>query len=166
MTGRKPIPSALKAAAGNKAKLGKARIKVDPKGVGKPTLPPGLSKDAKLLWAHIVASLPAEVLSRADDAALEIYRQGMEPLSRGCRRGRQNRPAGPVGDKVRCRNPLLSVIAQAETIMLKAAAELGLTPAARARLATTAPPPDDTMKVLMGDELASGGWSIPSSASN
>ena len=41
------------------------------------------------------------------------------------------------------------------------AAELGLTPAARARLATTATPPDDTMKVLMGDELVSGGWSIP-----
>ncbi|MET0941455.1 MAG: phage terminase small subunit P27 family [Mesorhizobium sp.] len=165
MTGRKPIPSALKAAQGNKAKLGKSRIKVDPKGVGKPTMPPGLNKDARLLWAHVVDSLPSEVLSRADDAVLEI-------IARAWSRYRE--AAGkldtvgllvltPQGLR---RNPLLAVINQAETVMLKAAAELGLTPAARARLATTAPAPDDTMKVLMGDELASGSWSIPSSASN
>jgi hypothetical protein len=33
-------------------------------------------------------------------------------------------------------------------------------------MATFEPPPDDTLKVLLGDELASDGWSIPSSATN
>ena len=165
MTGRKPIPSAVKAVQGNKAKLGKARIKVDPKGVGKPSVPPGLSADARRLWAHVVGSLPDEVLSKADDAALEIfarawarYRKAVSQVDRTSLVVQSKN--GPV------KNPLLNVINQAETVMLRAAAELGLTPAARARLATTAPRSDDTMKVLMGDELASGGWSIPSSASN
>lgn len=165
MRGRKPIPAVIKAVQGNKAKLGKARIKLDPKGVGKPSVPPGLSADARRLWAHVVGSLPDEVLSTADDAALEIFARAWARYRKAA--GEVDRTGfvvkterGPV------KNPLLNVISQAEAVMLRAAAELGLTPAARARLATTAPRSDDTMKVLMGDELASGGWSIPSSASN
>jgi P27 family predicted phage terminase small subunit len=166
MTGRPPKTSAQKALEGNRSKLGKSRIKADPKGRGRPSDPKALSPEARPFHAHVVGSLPDNLLSRADDGALEVY---AEAWARYRKARRMVEKAGFLVSTEKGRpmqNPLLAIMARAEDVMIKVGAELGLSPVSRARMATFEPPPDDTLKVLLGDELASDGWSIPSSATN
>lgn len=111
------------------------------------------------LWREVVASLPAGLLSRADEAALEqfaiewaTFREADDKVqSTGLL------VSSPQGD---IRNPLLMIRNQAGKAMMNLGMLLGLSPVARARLAVPASSDADPMALLLGDDgNPDGAWS-------
>lgn len=159
--GRPAKPSTVKALEGNRSKFGRAAIKTDPRGVGRPQVPAYLKQTEKELFRACLAALPVTILSRADTAILErfavswarfrlahdeVWRVGHMVQS----------PQGPII------NPYIGMMERAAKEMHRAGAELGMSPVARARLATVATVDDDPMSLLLGDDLdPTGAWSTP-----
>lgn len=95
-----------------------------------PKSPAYLSKDAKAEWRRVAPILAEErkVLTIADLAALENYVIAVATMREA---HRELQASGlVVGGK---RNPASTILLQAQQQQLRAAAELGLTPAARSR---------------------------------
>lgn len=161
MKGRPPKPSTVKAAEGNRGKYGKDRIKTDPSGIGTPQIPAHLTEVEQRLWAMVVASLPVGLLSRADEAVLERMAVAWAEFREVAPQIRQTGklvqgPNGPI------RNPLLIVREKAAREMHLAGEVLGLSPVARARLASSETAQDDPMELLLGmDGDPGGAWSTP-----
>jgi len=157
--GKPKKPSELKRLEGNRAKLGVARIKTDPRGKGRPRPPPGMSGDALELWADVVASLPEALLSRADEAALETFARAWSTYREADARieGNGLLVATPNGDVP---NPLLRIRDKALDQMHKIGGVLGLSPVARARLASNDPLGGeiDPLALLLGGD-PNGAWS-------
>ncbi|MGC4026245.1 MAG: phage terminase small subunit P27 family [Mesorhizobium sp.] len=160
MKGRPPKPSTIKIAEGNRRKIRADNIRQDIKGNGFPRLPKHLSSDEQCLWLDVIDALPVNLLSRADEAVLErfavnwarwrtvqntIVKTGLLV----------NSPQGPV------RNPLLIVQEKAAREMHAAGEVIGLSPVARARLASTDQDgEEDPMALLLGmDGDPNGAWS-------
>jgi len=139
MKGRKPKPTALKLVDGNP---GKRRVRGhEPKPpAGKPTCPDHLSPTAKAEWKRIATTLnQIGLLTRIDRTVLAAYCQaygrwveaekklaGTPPLLKT--------PAGYVQT-----SPWITISNKQVELMVKLMAELGLSPAARARLAIRVP---------------------------
>ena len=147
--GQKPKPSVIKQREGNRSKVGRAKIRDDPRGKGRPTVPQHLSADERMLWAHVIRSLPIELLTMADDGVLERYavawntfRQANALIDKDNLTVRS-----PQGDKP---NPLLAVRNVAAKEMHAAGSDLGLSPAARARLSLAVGDAEDPMSLLLG----------------
>lgn len=156
--GQQPKPSDVKKSEGNRSKLARDKVKEDPRGVGEPTVPMHLSSEERLMWGHVIASLPEGLLTRADDMAIE----GFVVNAVRFRRAHQmiektgymiQSPQGPV------RNPLLVVQNNAHKLFHMAGSELGLTPVSRARLATPGEGEDDPMALLLGGDFDPTGLS-------
>lgn len=137
MRGRKPKPIETKRAAGNpgKRKLQDGIDKVD----GLPEAPDHLSELAREEWDRIVAQMTAMgTLGRENRAVLAIYCQNWGLLVTA-----ENMVAveGAVTKApktgVAMHNPWLTVARRASEIVARLAAELGLTPASRQRVAAT-----------------------------
>ncbi len=148
--GRPPKSSILKAVEGNRAKRGRGRIKEDVRGRGLPVPPSNLTKGELGLWSSIVAALPTALLSGADVSVLER----MVVAWARCRTIEKTLKveglivATPQG---RIRNPLVSILKDTHTEMHRCGSELGLSPAARARLpGGNEPDTDDIMDALLG----------------
>jgi len=156
--GKPKKPSALKALEGNREKLGRDRITTDPRGKGRPRPPPGMEGEALGLWRDVVSSLPDELLSRADEAALEAFARAWCTY-READRGIQGNGlliATASGDR---ENPLLRIRDRAVDHMHKLGGVLGLSPVARARLSSRDPAGDaDPLELLLGGE-PNGAWS-------
>lgn len=154
-------PSVIKALEGNRGKFGRGQIKTDPRGIGRPQVPGYLKQVEKELFRACLAALPVTLLTRADSAILErfavawarfrlahdeVWRVGHMVQS----------PYGPII------NPYVAIQERAAKEMHRAGGELGLSPVARARLATVATADDDPMALLLGDDLdPTGAWSTP-----
>ena len=156
--GEKPKPSAIKIAEGNRRKVAKADIRQDPRGLGRPRLPPGLSEVETRLWLDVVASLPVALLSRADEGALERHAVAwaeFRDLQGKIRKTGHlvQSPQGPI------RNPLLIAREKATREMHMSGEVLGLSPVARARLAATETAENDPMELLLGMDGENGAWS-------
>ena len=160
--GRPPKPSALKAAEGNRAKKGRGRIKEDVRS-GLPVPPANLTRGELGLWRSIVAALPPNLLSGADLSVLER----MVVAWARCRTIEKTLKleglmiATPQG---RIRNPLVPILRDTHTEMHRCGSELGLTPAARARLpGANEPDTDDIMDALLGMDgnLDAAWWENP-----
>jgi P27 family predicted phage terminase small subunit len=157
--GEIPKPSAIKIAEGNRRKVAKAQLKEDPRGKGRPELPPNLSALETQLWLNVVDSLPDGLLSRADEGALEsfarewaTYREADEKIKKSGLLVQS--PQGPI------RNPLLVVRNYAVRNMISLGGVLGLSPVARARLAAPGAGAEDPMELLLGmDGDPAGAWS-------
>lgn len=95
-----------------------------------PAAPSYLSKDAKQEWRRVAPILIDErkVLTQADIAALENYVIAVATM-RQAHRELQATGLLLAGK----RNPLSTILTQAQQQQLRAAAELGLTPSARSR---------------------------------
>ncbi|THK37639.1 phage terminase small subunit P27 family [Ensifer sp. MPMI2T] len=148
--GPKPKSKIIKIAEGNRSKVGVHRIHDEPQGLGHPRMPPGMNELAEELWLDTVSSLPEGVLTRADEAALETFavnwatfRQAREKLDMTGLLVQS--PHGPI------RNPLLVVMNNAAKLMMQSGAELGLTPAGRARLAHPERWDTDPITLLLGE---------------
>ena len=157
--GQKPKPSVIKIAEGNRSKVALDKLGHDIKGKGHPRLPDHLSSAERRLFLDVLDALPVTLLSRADEAVLErfavnyarwrevqrvIVKSGLLVQS----------PNGPI------RNPLLVVQDKAERAMHAAGEVLGLSPVARARLASPENSGDeDPMELLLGpDGDPAGAW--------
>lgn len=151
-----PKTSTLKAAEGNRSKLGRARIKTDPVGKGRPEIPPSLSPEAKRFWAIIVESLPKGLLSRADEGTLEVYVSAWSRYREARRHVMKN--GYWIGNRL---NPMKAIQDQAAAEMHKVGGTLGLSPLARARLATEGQTgEEDPLALLLGEDLdPAGAWS-------
>jgi P27 family predicted phage terminase small subunit len=149
----------IKIAEGNRRQRGRAELRPDAQGLGRPRLPLHLSEVEAGLWLDVVASLPVVLLSRADEAMLERmavawaeFREVHETIKKTGKLVQS--PQGPV------RNPLLIVREKASREMHLAGEVLGLSPVARARLAATDTADSDPMELLLGlDGDPSGAWS-------
>jgi len=103
--------------------------------------PPGyLSRDAKAEWRRVAPILADErkVLTMADLAALENYVIAVATM-RAAHRELQATGLTIAGK----RNPASTILLQAQQQQLRAASELGLTPAARSRASMIADNDDD-----------------------
>jgi P27 family predicted phage terminase small subunit len=156
--GRKPKPSIIKAQEGNRRKLGRDRITIDAPGIGRPRVPAHLTAEQRKIYIEIIASLPLGILSQADEIAIEFAAVSV------VRKRRAEAMIARTGDLVQSpngpiRNPLHVVVNHAQRAYMAAAAELGLTPAARARLGSMVDvDPDDPMALLL-DMDSDEAWS-------
>lgn len=105
-----------------------------------PKAPAYLSKDAKAEWKRVAPILTDErkVLTVADLAALENYVIAVATMRQA---HRELQATGLlIGGK---RNPISTILLQAQQQQLRAAGELGLTPSARSRAAMMEAADDD-----------------------
>jgi P27 family predicted phage terminase small subunit len=142
MRGRKPKPTKLKELAGNP---GKRRIAAgEPKPEGNLAEPPEWMTDSQRAgWAYALAHAPRGLLKKIDRSALAIWvcaedyhrqaNQEQAALGRLLVKTEKN--------GVTVQSPYLPIINKQAQVMLKAAEQLGFTPAARPRIATGATPP-------------------------
>jgi len=146
MRGRKPTPTALKELRGNPGK--RALPKNEPAALGRPTDPPDwLDPVAQEAWRFAIANAPVGVLGRIDVGVLGIwctaYSLHRAAYAEITKRGRAALVYRAPQADVLLINPYVSVMNKQAQIMLKAASELGFTPASRPRLTGNGdlPPP-------------------------
>jgi P27 family predicted phage terminase small subunit len=154
VSGQKPKPSEQKRREGDRGHAGR-KLGVDPKGKGRPTVPLHLTAEERKLWAEAVGSLPDHILTRADNAALELYVtawQRYREFDAAIRKSGKliQTPNGPR------RNPLYTLMKDAAALVMRAGSELGMTAVSRARLARPEyeTDPDDVFEnfIFSGDD--------------
>jgi P27 family predicted phage terminase small subunit len=159
-SGARPKPSQVKKLEGNRRQRGRGRITTDPRGKGRPREPVTLSGEALELWRDVVSSLPDELLSRADEAHLEAFAREWATYHEADQMIQRTgllviRESGEIA------NPALRIRNDACDRMYRLGGVLGLTPVARARLATSTPLGEapDPMALLLGpDRDPDGAW--------
>ena len=131
------------------------KLREEPLAHGWPRVPLHLSSDERLIWSSLMKTMPAGVVTGCDEYLLEAfvvsvstYHQADELIRKSALMVR-----GSEGSAIA--NPLLRIRSRAFAEMRAGAIELGLTPAARARLVKVDVEPDDPMELLLGmDENA------------
>jgi P27 family predicted phage terminase small subunit len=157
--GRKKLPKEVKIAEGNRSKVAKADLEPNaPKGLGTPSMPPGMDDEEQACWREVVGSLPVGLLTRADNSMLERMatawaRFRATKASIKATGTLVKSPSGPI------RNPLWVILNAAQKEMHACSSELGLSPVSRARLAMAADGAEDPMAMLLGME---DDWDAPS----
>ena len=135
MRGRKPLPTAMKVLAGNPGKRALNRQEATPRRT-LPRAPQHLDEEARAEWKRSSRELwEAGLLTAVDRAALAAYCQA---FSRWAQAERKVKQEGMVivtmqGNVVQ--SPYVSIANRAMELMMKAAAEFGMTPSARTRVA-------------------------------
>ena len=156
--GRRRKPAVIRKAEG---KRGHRPIREEPQAHGWPRVPVHLSPDERLIWAHLMKTMPAGVVTGCDEYILEAfvvsvstYHQADELIRKSALmvRGAEGRPIA---------NPLLRIRSRAFNEMRAGAIELGLTPAARARLVKVDVEEPDPMEMLLGGDGDVMQWGIP-----
>lgn len=136
MPGPPKKPTALKLVAGNPGK--RALNKREPKPRGNLyDAPDWLTDQQKVGWQYAIDTAPFGLLKRVDRSTLvawvvaeDLHRQAVEKLNGGAMLIKT-----PNGMPVQ--SPYLSIINKQAAIMLKAASEMGFTPASRSRVEVT-----------------------------
>lgn len=153
-----PKPSKTKRAEGNRSKLAKRKTSRDPVGIGLPRPPPYLNEVELGMWKDTVQSLPVGLVTRADEAMLERFVKAWSKYRR------LDQQIENMGDMLKSphgwiRNPLCAQQAECDRVMHKCAQELGLSPAARARLSTPEAAIESPLAILLGpDADPNGAW--------
>jgi P27 family predicted phage terminase small subunit len=153
--GRPRIPNELHRLHGNPGDKPRSKLRVlkTPAEIG--GAPTWMTKTQREAWRHAVTNAPIGLLRSSDRAALTafIVAENLHQLAAGkiaadgltVMNGSQEIP-----------NPAISIVSKQALLMLKAAAELGFTPASRARLVDRGvdePSDDVTRQNGTGDEL-------------
>lgn len=140
--GRKPTPTHLKLVNGNPGKRAIKRREAKPPP-SEPTPPAHLSDDAKVEWGRVMSHLMrCGLMSEIDRAALAGYCQAYSrwvQAERALQRmGEKDQLTGALMIKTTngnaVQNPLVGTANKALELMLRAAAEFGMTPSARSRI--------------------------------
>jgi P27 family predicted phage terminase small subunit len=149
MRGRKPTPTKLKLLRGNP---GKRKLPREPEPQSMiPDCPPHLDALARAEWQRIVPELAAlNLLTGLDRAALAAYCQAW---SRWIAAEQQLQAQGavilaPSGYPIQ--NPQLAIANKALAQLRAFAAEFGLSPASRSRVAAPTSPKKDDLDTLLG----------------
>lgn len=150
MPGPKPKPTHLKVVTGNPGK--RALNKREPKPSGNLYDPPEwLTESQRKVWTYAIETAPFGLLKRLDQSTLtiwviacDLHREAVEKL-----RGEDD--DGNVVSKLLIRtpngmpaqSPYVSIANKQAQIMLKAAGEMGFTPASRSKVEIDQPDDDD-----------------------
>lgn len=169
--GQKPIPTALHALRGTYSATRHGRDRAGepvPEGDLAAEAPEWMTPGQRECWAYAMAHAPAGLLKAIDRAMLAVWVEA-EDRHRTAMQQQARLDAGsslPLLTKGRdgqpIASPYLRIIRQASETMLRAAVELGFSPAARPRLAPGQPParPEDEpwmrLRVLQGGRDAAG----------
>jgi P27 family predicted phage terminase small subunit len=150
-SGRRRMPSILRRLEGRRSHH---RIPDDPTPIGQPEFPPYLRDVHRELWDTTLRSMPAGVFCASDQAMLEAFVVAWECLRATTvmivRTGLLvQSPSGAV------RNPLLPVRARALSEIRSLGSELGMSPAARAKLLAPKEAEDDPLRLLLGEDNVS-----------
>jgi P27 family predicted phage terminase small subunit len=141
MKGRKRKPTALKLVSGNpsKRKLSENEPKID---AAIPQCPKHLNAEERELWAEIGQELyDLGVLTNVDAGVFEVYVTGLARLRRvKAETEKALIFEGPNGGPIH--NPYLAIENKAKEQVMKAGAELGLSPASRSRVSVKKPKED------------------------
>ncbi len=150
--GRKPTPTHLKLVTGNPGRrpLNKAEAKAPPARTMK--VPAHLGADAIAEWDRIAADLiRSGLITALDTSALAAYCGAVGRWVQAERILFKAAEADPMFEGLVIRttsgnvvmNPLVGIRNKAQADVLKAAAELGITPSARSRVQAQAPEEED-----------------------
>lgn len=147
MRGRKKIPTQLKILRGNPSGRPLPKNEPVPRGSLKQA-PAWFDARHKKLWERVVASAPKGVLKKIDAGILEIWVCAtIQHEDAATQLRKQELTITTPGGLVKP-NPLIVVMRTAAQIMIKAASEMGFTPASRARVTIS---PDDPQDEELGD---------------
>jgi P27 family predicted phage terminase small subunit len=138
--GRKPLPAALHKLHGDPSKKGSAVLAAEPPGVGSLWAPPEWFDERQAdQWNYAIENAPPGLLTATDrevlvgwclaavireEASREIQKLGLVV---------RTKDGNPI------QNPYLAIVNRQTVIMMRAGAELGFSPAARASLGSAAP---------------------------
>lgn len=139
MRGRKPKPTALHRLEGTFRPVDHNARAGEPVAVGVLEEPPTWFTDSQREgWAYAIAHAPPGVLARIDRAVLTVWVVAEDLYADAVRKlGGNTIIRSPVkGEPMQ--NPYLAVVNKQAMIMLRAAGELGFSPAARPRMGTGA----------------------------
>jgi P27 family predicted phage terminase small subunit len=151
-SGRKPKTALVKKLEGNRRKLGRAKLADDLAVEGAPVLPPYFDTVHTYLWRETLKALPAGLLHRADTGCLERFTVGWAQFRSVTRKILESGELVRGIDGQPVRNPLLAVQKAAASMMDRAGADLGLSPAARARIGNPVHAEDDPMSLLLAGD--------------
>ncbi len=134
MRGRKPKPTALKLIAGNPGK--RALNAHEPQPRADLAAPPAwLTERQQATWREVVELSPPGLLKDVDASvfavwvvAFDLYQEASEKLARTGMLIKAPNTGVPM------QSPYLAIVNRQAQIMLKAAAEMGFTPASRSRV--------------------------------
>lgn len=132
MTNR-ATPTALKLLRGNP---GKRRIAdEEPEGVGDVWAPPGWFDDQqRAQWDYAVEHAPPGLLTGTDREVLVIWVVASIEHARACEKLRELGQIVQTKDGNAIQNPYMAIVNKQAFLMLRAGAEMGFSPAARATL--------------------------------
>jgi P27 family predicted phage terminase small subunit len=136
--GPKNIPTVLKELHGNP---GKRALPVDePDGVGDLWAPPAWFNDEQRdQWNYAIDHAPPGLLTGTDREVLAIWCVACVEHARAAQEVRKLGQVVKTKDGNAIQNPFLPIVNRQALIMLRAGAEMGFSPAARASLGSAAP---------------------------
>lgn len=141
-------PAVIRKLEGNRART---PIPREIEAVGRPRCPERLSAVEKAIWRDVVASLPIEMLTGADEQVLErmaiawaTFREADDKL-----KASSLLVKGQFGNVVR--NPLLIIRKQAAEEMETCGQALALSPMARTRITAPEDQDRDPLALLLGE---------------
>jgi P27 family predicted phage terminase small subunit len=153
--GRKPKPTAVHKLEDSLRPGRHAERELEPKAPGElAEAPAWFTENQKIGWAYAIANAPAGVLGRIDRSVLavwvvaeDLHRQAVEKVT------------GPGGGLIvrspskgePMQNPWLAIVNKQAQILIKAASELGFSPASRPRLVGGPSRGDDNEFEGLGD---------------
>jgi P27 family predicted phage terminase small subunit len=148
MAGRRAIPTAMKELAGNPGKRRLNEHEPQPRRDA-PRMPAHLEPAARREWRRLVRILePMGVLTEAEADLLALYASTYARWVEASRLLQEDGLIVLSGNGTPMRNPLLPLIEQCTRTMTRCMGELGLTPAARARLVAPAAAVDELEELL------------------
>lgn len=137
--GRKPKPTHLKVLQGNPGH--RPLNDMEPKPVGDLTEPPGwMSNSQKEIWQQAIANAPKGLLKKIDSSILEIWVVAYDAHKWAAQQLKSTGLLTRSSKNAIIASPLEGIMNRQAAKMLKAASELGFSPAARPRLKMETPP--------------------------
>jgi P27 family predicted phage terminase small subunit len=150
MAGRRPKPTVIRIAEGNRGKRPINEREPKPISDTIPSLPKTASIEAKEEWKRIAPELQKMgVLTFVDQTALEAYCESYATWKQALAKTREGSLIHMTSKGYIMPNPYLSIANKAARDMLKFMIEFGLTPASRSRLVANASTPDEDMGEFM-----------------
>jgi P27 family predicted phage terminase small subunit len=138
--GRTPLPAALHRLNGNP---GRRELREEPATAGPLVKPDDLDDEASDEWDRAVAAFPPGFYTAADGPTLAVYCEAWVQFQTARAEVRESGILATGGQGQVIANPAVGILKAASDTILKAGAVLGMSPAARARMATPAGKKDE-----------------------
>ncbi len=142
MAGRKPVPTRLRLLKGlpkHKVNLNEPRAEGELSAADAPSW---LTPSQRESWAYAVQHAPKKILSSIDRGVLAVWVVAEDTHAIAAAKVAMTGMLAKSPKGYPMNNPYLSILNRQAIIMMRAAAELGFSPSARARLVSGEPLPE------------------------